>query len=282
MNLKDIKSFYINLDYRNDRSEDIKNKLKKLGFEENNINRFSAVDGKNLKIDLENKNYMSDEIFELVKKINKIYKNTELAVLLSHYFLLKQILLDTNIKDDEYIFIFEDDFFINEDFLNKKPFKNVINELNNFVLENEWDIIFMGGRFDVNFTPNAVNSIKSFKKINLKNNPNNQNDNLEQEKSINKTNNFYLRRCKIDPKDWDRTLHNYIINKKSALKLCNFIKENYKKVNMFLQIDHLICSDPKNLKTFDYFPHIFYSPRNYNSDIQFSKLYINPSKYFNE
>jgi GR25 family glycosyltransferase involved in LPS biosynthesis len=271
MELQNIIAYYINLDFRTDRNHDVKEKLNKLGFNEKNINRFSAIDGKNLSNELNNKGFMGTKILELVKNANIQYKSTELAVLLSHYFLLQQIIQNPNINEKEFVFVFEDDFFINEKYLDEKPFIKIIEEIKCFNALNEtteqlteqstkqstkqsiWDILFLGGRFKVGFIPTSINNTENFQKIDE---------------------NFYLRVKKGKPMDWDRTLHNYVINKKSAIKLCEIIENNFVSGKIINQIDHLFCNDSNGLKSFDYFPHIFYSPINYTTDIQFSRLYI--------
>ena len=253
MPLENITTYYINLDFRTDRNKDVIEKLiNKLGFSETNIYRFSAIDGKNLIDELKNKNYIDDEIIYMIKNLDITYKSAELACLLSHYFLLKQIVNNPNITDNELIFIFEDDFFINEKYLQQNLFSNIILELENYKNMNDFDIIYLGGRFNLNF--NLLNHDKSFKKINNESN-------------------LYLRTIGSGY-NWDRTLHNYIINKKSATNLLNLVIENFKNNKKIIhEIDHLYCNG--TLKTLDYFPHIFYSPLNYTSNIQFSDKFIN-------
>lgn len=265
MGLENITAHYINLDFRTDRNQDIREKLSKLGFAESNITRFSALDGKKLSEDLVNKNLSQTLMIQIIKNNNNVYKSTELAVTLSHYFLLQKIIQNPNISWTEPIFIFEDDFFLNDKYLDSKPFGEIIGEIECFNRsltqvypdESTWDIIFLGGRFNIGFIPQSIfdESSLNFKKINE---------------------NFY-QRIQGKGMDWDRTLHNYVINKKSAIKLCEIIESNFTQKKPIRQIDHLYCSGSNGLKSFDYFPHIFYSPLNYTSDIQFSKLKIKTS-----
>ena len=253
MPLENIRTYYINLDFRTDRNKDVSEKLiNKLGFSETNIYRFSAIDGKNLSEELKNKNYIDDEIITMIKNLDITYKSAELSCLLSHYFLLKQIVNNPNITDNELIFIFEDDFFINEGYLQQNEFLNIILELEKYKDANDFDMIYLGGRFSLNFNP--LNQDNSFKKINNESN-------------------LYLRTIGSGY-NWDRTLHNYIINKKSATNLLNLVIENFRNNNKIIhEIDHLYCNG--TLKSLDYFPHIFYSPLNYTSNIQFSNKFIN-------
>lgn len=253
MPLENIKTYYINLDFRMDRNKDVIEKLiNKLGFSETNIYRFSAIDGKKLSDELKNKNYIDDEIITMIKNLDIRYKTTILACLLSHYFLLKQIVNNPNITDNELIFIFEDDFFINEEYLQQNSFSNIILELENYKDMNDFDMIYLGGRFYLNFNP--LNHNNFFKKISNESN-------------------LYLR-TNGSGYNWDRTTHNYIVTKKSAKNLLNIMIENFRDNKKIIhEIDSLYCN--RTLKSLDYFPHIFYSPLNYTSDIQLSDIFIN-------
>ena len=53
--MENIKVYYINLDKRTERNTDVLEKLNYLGFKDENIKRFSAVNGKNIKNDLKKK-----------------------------------------------------------------------------------------------------------------------------------------------------------------------------------------------------------------------------------
>jgi GR25 family glycosyltransferase involved in LPS biosynthesis len=248
---------YINLDRRTDRNEDVLKKLISiLGFDESNIKRFSAIDGNNLIQDLVVKNYISDELIEIIRAKEINVKAPELACLLSHYFLLKEIVEDKTIPYDSIIFLFEDDFFINEQYLTTIKISDIIEEIKNseFDKESTWDMIYMGGRF----TPNFIPKNKTY--------------------FTNIFNNLYKR---IDGQgmDWDRTTHNYLVKKsniKNILKCyLEYFKNQKNQKNQTFQVDSFYNSQSKNLEMFDYFPHIFYSPWNYSTDIQYSKLMIN-------
>lgn len=114
MDLNTVFVRYINLDRRQDRNDDtIKKLVDILGFNPSNIKRFSAIDGANIIEDLKNKNYIENDFIKILQSVNLNVKTGELGCLLSHYFLLEEICSDTTITDNSYIFIFEDDFFIN-------------------------------------------------------------------------------------------------------------------------------------------------------------------------
>jgi len=134
--------YYINLDKRTERNTDVLQKLNFLGFKNENIKRFSAINGINLKTDLINKNYINNEIINLLQNKNINIRLGELGCSLSHYFIYEEIINDETITDDTIIFIFEDDFFINEKYLNENSFISIINDLHDFN-KNEWDLIYM-------------------------------------------------------------------------------------------------------------------------------------------
>jgi len=251
---------YINLDRRLDRNDDtIKKFIDILGFNPSNIKRFSAIDGSNIVDDLRNKNYLGDEIIKILHSANMDIKTGELGCLLSHYFLLKEIINDTSIPDNSNIFIFEDDFFIDNLNLEKNDLNKIFNELNCSKLDNDglWDMIYFGGRFRINFSPSNLNMTNFFS---------------------HSFDNFYLR-IKGQGMDWDRTTHNYLIKKNNIQKILNCILNHYlTEVKPIQQIDNLYNSFSSKLNMYDYFPHLFFSPMNYSTDIQNSKKTINTLK----
>jgi GR25 family glycosyltransferase involved in LPS biosynthesis len=245
---------YINLDRRTDRNEDVLKKLISiLGFEKKNIKRFSAINGNNLVKDLIDKNYIRDELIEIIKgrKIN--VKAPELGCLLSHYFLLKETCEDKTIPNDSIIFLFEDDFFINTPYLETTGITNIIREIKNLEIEKEGllDMIYLGGRFTPNFIPKNKTYFSHI------------------------SNNIYKR---INGRgiDWDRTTHNYLIKKSNIQNILKCYLEYFTtQSNPTFQVDSFYNSHTNILNMYDYFPHIFYSPWNYSTDIQKSELKIN-------
>ena len=253
--------YYINLDKKTERNTNVLQKLNFLGFKNENIKRFSAINGINLKTDLINKNYINNEIINLLQNKNINIRLGELSCSLSHYFIYEEIINDERITDDTIIFIFEDDFFINEKYLNENSFISIINDLHDFN-KNEWDLIYMGGRFEIGFTINNINESNLYEKL---------------------YKNFYKKNNNLNNKQFnyhtDRTTHNYIIQKKTAIKLKNICKNSY-TINNFFVIDNILnyLKKEDNLKIIDYFPHIFYSPINYITDIQNDFSIINTSE----
>jgi GR25 family glycosyltransferase involved in LPS biosynthesis len=255
MSLDSIYLRYINLDRRLDRDKDVNKKFIELGFNIKNIKRFSAIDGNKLINDLKEKNYIEDELIKNIQNINLNFKSCELACLLSHYFLLKEINNDETISDESFIFIFEDDFFINNSYIKNNELSNIINKLklSEINIENKWDMIYFGGRFKENFSSSKNNISKFFS---------------------HSFDNFYLR-INGSGADWDRTTHNYLIKKKNINNILLCILNNFNNNKVIYQIDSLFNSLSQIINMYDYFPHLFYSPMNYSTDIQKSTLKIN-------
>ena len=244
--MENIYSYYINLDRRTDRDIQVKKDILNLGFLENKIKRFSAVNGLDLINDLFNKNYINDQIIHNItnSNTNTTHRTCTLACLLSHYFLLKEISLDPTIPDDALIYIFEDDVFINEEYFKTKSFLDINKHLQDFSKLNQWDILYLGGRFEKNFISNTANN--SFHQIDA---------------------NLYFRTTGWGH-EWCRGTFGYVVNKKSSNTICNIILENFNNQNVMREIDTLYDNSTLKFKTYDYFPHIFYSPVGYSTDIQ--------------
>ena len=69
----------------------------------------------------------------------------------------------------------------------------------------------------------------------------------------------------------DRTTHNYVLKKKHVNKIIDLIEENFNSdTNIIIEIDifYVIQQYKNNIVSYDYFPHVFYSPFEYQSDIQ--------------
>lgn len=245
---------YINLDRRTDRDVDtLKKFIEILGFEKKNIKRFSAIDGTKIIEDLREKNYIDDELIGIIRNLELNVKAPELGCLLSHYLLLKQVQNDDTISDESIVFIFEDDFFIGTQFIESTNFSNIIIQLKNSTIdkENNWDLIYFGGRFNKNFIPS-------------------NNDFFEHS-----FDNFY-RRINGTGTYWDRTTHCYLVKKNTISNVMDCYLEYFKtNSNPSFQADSFYNSLSNKIKMYDYFPHIFYSPMNYSTDIQRSNITVN-------
>jgi hypothetical protein len=76
--------------------------------------------------------------------------------------------------------------------------------------------------------------------------------------------------------NWDRCAFSYVVKKSSCKKLIDVISINFvKKENgliRFEAIDFIYACANKELKMYDFYPHLFYSPLNHKTDIQCDKL----------
>ena len=225
----------INLDRRKDRMEMILKNLAFTSFRDYPIERFSAINGIDLIEDIKSKNLYNDIVWKVLK--NQCKKNIsrgELGCLLSHYFLLKKIWKDPMIDIDQMIIVMEDDVHFS-----KCNYSEEISDILDFTQSNYFDFCYISGRFEKNFF-------------------------CKDEKMFTEINNHFYERISGEGFKWDRTTNSYIIKKQSIpVILDSFIKLLSDK---FVAVDHIFCRS--KVISYDYFPHLFYSPANYSTDIQ--------------
>ena len=239
-----IKKFYIiNLDKRKDRWENLNTIINSCSFNKENILRFSAIDGYNFSTEINRLGLENNKFIQLFTKYKKIVRKNEFACFLSHSLVLEKISNDDDLNDDDYVGIFEDDWNLCVDF--EKNYE-IFKQIN--LSEYDMDILYLGGRFFKQFDKNIGNYIY-FKNTNHPNL-------YERHYDIN-----------IPPILWDRTTCNYVVKKSACKKILSLLME--KIVHKWDAIDafynHLKYED---IKTFDFFPHLFYSVLNNESDIQ--------------
>jgi GR25 family glycosyltransferase involved in LPS biosynthesis len=160
---------------------------------------------------------------------------------MSHKDILIKVIEDEKLNDNDLILIFEDDVFFNDNF--ESDLKNTIPILKN--LDPNF-ILYIGGRFKKNFKPS---SLKEWENVDLK---------LYNKKGDYKT---------IKSSDYDRTTNVIILTKYSCKEIINKTKD----VKFSEPIDSLYNNIRKyipDIKVYDIFPHLCYSPINYKSDIQ--------------
>ena len=160
---------------------------------------------------------------------------------MSHKNILRKVIEDQTVSDNDLILIFEDDVFFNNSFkndlINIVPIVKKIDP--NFIL-------YIGGRFTENFKPSSLNEWEyvDFKLYNKKGN-----------------------HTTIKSLDHDRTTHAIILTKFACKEIINKTKD----VSSSIAIDFLyqnIRNYVPNIKIYDVFSHLCYSPMNYKSDIQ--------------
>lgn len=231
-------NYIINLDRRKDRWDEFLSRLKQSPeLNKDTFIRISAFDGYNHVNEIKRYNLQDNRILNVLK--NKKVSTGVLGCLLSHYITLETILLNDDIKEDEYVGIYEDDFMYSKNYeINYKKFKEInLNELN-------IELLYLGGRFTPNFSINGKHS-NMFEKTSHPN--------------------IYYR-TSGSGSFWDRTTHCYIVKKKICKDLIDFIiKTNRTRLT---PIDIVYGSIKKEIKTFDFFPHLYYSTMNYKTDVQ--------------
>ena len=209
------KRLVVNLKRRPDRKENIENIFKNINF--NDYTFYEAFDGKNLKLNLEIKNLFSGNDFGNRKSF--------IGCALSHYNIWIDLIKDEKLS---YYLIFEDDFYLSNNFIDK---------LNNIekILEtdlNNIDILFLG----YHSIENNTDYCKDDSQIIFE---------------------------KYDNNKYIGGFFSYIITKNGALKMFDYIKKNGIKHG----IDYVIKLN-NNLNILEVKPHVVFSDwvRN-NNDI---------------
>ena len=237
-NLK--KKFVINLKHRNDRYQEFKERVSP-HFNPDLIERFDAINGQNLDI-----SSIPDSF------LKKSKRKGEIGCFLSHQTIWKQIIDDSSIDDNDLILVFEDDIFLTDktDTFSEK-FIEAVSSFKNVTNANKY--LFLGGRFHLNFKPHLSRDIKYHWKKDSKD--------------------VIYERIPLQPIKnmiFDRTTHINIFTKSMASFLYNITKSHENMptaVDKFLIWSHIRNS--KDIFFYDYFPHLFYSPLDYKSDIQY-------------
>ena len=158
---------------------------------------------------------------------------------LSHKAIFQNVINDTSINDEDYIIIFEDDVFFQDTFI--QEIEKIKTNKDLFDINS---IIYIGGRFIPYFYPTSLSGWN-----NIKENIYIKNDN------------------KIDSHNSDRTTHTIILSKFACKEIINKTKH----VRVSIPID-VLYTDIRNyipeMKLYDLFPHVCYSPPDYKTDIQ--------------
>lgn len=188
---KICKSFYINLDRRQDRRDHIESTLPFL------CERSPAVDGQSLEL-----NPLVKKIFPNLNKITK----AEAACAMSHYMIWKTLLNDES--SDNYL-ILEDDVVF------EKGFTTFWNHGQSLLLPKDYSLIYLGGCQPWN-KPQYHKCLKRY------------NDCFNR---IKKTDFF-----QPDSHYWHMNASSYILSKKGAKVLCDFVDKN----GFTLSLDHFM------------------------------------------
>lgn len=231
----------INLDRRKDRMDTMLKNIASTSFRDYPIERFSAINGIDLIQDIKNKRLDDDIVWKVITSLNKdSIPKGRLGCFLSHYFLFKKIWKDVTIDIDQMIIIMEDDVHFS-----KNDYSGEIADIIKFNKTNIFDLIYISGRFKKNFT---CNDSKMYKKVGS----------------------FIYERLSGEGYNWDRTTNSFIIKKNSIPQILDyFIK--FILTDTFEAIDYILLR--ANIINLDVFPHLFYSPLDYSTDIQGKHAY---------
>ena len=246
-------NYVINLIRRPDRWEQfLKNKNKTILKEEKFI-RFAAFDGFDYENEIKRFGIENHVIFRFMKQIKLSVPKGVLGCLMSHLMLLQEIINNKDIEDNDYVGIYEDDIFYCDDFDKKyNEFKKI--NLSNYNV----DFIYLGGRFAKNFDCRYSDDFNlMFEKT--------DNPNLIKRKQM-IYRNF----------NWDRCTFSFVIRKSICKKLMEIISTLFVKkeggIIKFEAIDYVYTCAFNKINMFDFIPHLYYSPVNYNTDIQGNHL----------
>lgn len=246
--------YIINLDRRKDKWDEVIKKFKKnkkLNKELNkeNIVRISAFDGYDHQNELKRYNLENHSIIKLLQNYNSMGPKGVFGCIMSHIITLYNILLNDKYGDDDYFCICEDDLFLTKDF------NDAFSKLKNSDLKAlNVDFLYLGGRFFEHFDP-YEDKFVSFDDFFIKT----ENPNI-----------FQRTKLKDSHPIWERTTHSYIVRKGICKKLINLISMRIPSSIgfSFKPIDWIYHDLVNDIKMFDFFPHLFYSPLNYKTDIQ--------------
>ena len=246
-------NYVINLTRRPDRWDQfLKNKNQTILKEEKFI-RFAAFDGFDYENEIKRFGIENHVIFRFMKQIKLSVPKGVLGCLMSHLMLLQEIINNKDIEDNDYVGIYEDDIFYCDNFDKKyNEFKKI--NLSNYNV----DFIYLGGRFDKGFDCRYSDDFNlMFEKT--------DNPNLIKRKQM-IYRNF----------NWDRCTFSFVIRKSICKKLMEIISTLFVKKEVgiikFEAIDYVYTCAFNKINMFDFIPHLYYSPVNYNTDIQGNHL----------
>jgi GR25 family glycosyltransferase involved in LPS biosynthesis len=223
-----VRRFVINLDRRPDRLSDFLERYQSLDVE-----RFPAVEGRDVLA-----SGAHEDLVESLRrrKLGSVQFAGVLGCWLSHLQLWRFLERSTY---DAFV-IFEDDAFMVPLF--KSKLNNVLNDLNDLNFDSI-DVLYFGGRFREGFSPKSLDNWEGVGKF------------------------FKPKRLKLGP-ELDRTTHGYIVTRRGAKSILKLYEESIGMDRGLPAIDGWLNEQRLNLVSLDVFPHLAYSPANYQSDIQ--------------
>lgn len=244
------RSWVINLDRREDRCIEFVERTNQHKLVFPNLERFPAIDGKAL-FDIVPLQLENDHLLAYLKHMlteqrwthdwtqtDGEFREGEIGVLLSHYAIYMKILDDTTLLDNEWFLIMEDDVFWNDNVV--EEWKRVSTTL---ASRNDIDLVWIAGRNHPHYVPPDKDCKDVYERI---------------------TENLYLRH-RMNPQErvgWFRQATAYLLTKRGVRQVVEHLHQR----SRIAPLDH--CLIEANVKQYDWFPHLGYSPLNYKTDIQ--------------
>lgn len=249
----------INLDRRPDRCQEFVERINALNLILPNFQRFSAIDGKDL-FGRFPKLFDNEQVVDFLKHAltNQLWttdwmitegkegrwRDGEIGCLLSHYNIFLNMKDDETLQDNDFWLVLEDDIFMNPDFEQQlKLIGETLVRPSSKVSAQDIDVIWIAGRGRPHFEPSNAYNDTSY-------------HNVEGQ--------LYIRRGieKGHVEDWYRQTTAYLITKRGARRLVEQIRQQ----DFVRPIDH--CMTEANVRQYDWFPHLGYSPMDYKTDVQ--------------
>lgn len=238
-------NYIINLDRRPDKWEEtIQNIKSSKELSKETFIRISAFDGFNYKDEIKKYHLEHNVVYNYLKTYKIPIALGVYGCYMSHLIVLYNILQNNDIKENDYVGVYEDDFQLSKNFDKKyKKFKKInLDELG-------VEFMYLGGRFEPHFKCEGL------------------------EKTTHPNIFYRNNREKLSSHDWERTTHAYIVKKSICKKLISLLTTKFiNQILIFRPIDHIYNSLYKDIKMFDYFQHLYYSEVEYKTDIQTEKF----------
>lgn len=224
----------INLDRRPDRYEMFRKNVQAVNLNPDAFERVSAVDGRHLR----------QEYSHLSPRMRAVK-----GCLLSHLNIWKRIVADPTVQNKDLICVLEDDVHFSDKFEQLKDvvFTEIYNE--SATTPTKRQLFYIGGRFEPLFCPKTLNGwIKKGEYL------------------FQRPTDLYKMTHRLEI---DRTTHFLILNKEMCSALI-FIYETFfiktaEAVDAMLEASNRSFTD---LYFYDCFPHLVWSPLEYDTDIQ--------------
>jgi GR25 family glycosyltransferase involved in LPS biosynthesis len=264
-------NYIINLDRRHDRWESITKLIQSSpSLSKENFIRFSAFDAFDFAKEVIRFNIENHPIINDMKINNKNLKVGEIGCYFSHLFLLKEIMENNEIFDNQFVSIYEDDFDLTNSFESNYT---IFNEID--VEKYDIDLLYSGGRFWDEYNPTEIDNNyfqrvtedywKDYNKIDSLDSCRNNKEQIIPH--------LYYRKKQLPNEiEWDRTTSAYKIKKSSCKKIYNLLIKNF--IENCKAVDHVLISLHNDIRIYDYFPHLFRCHWNcQDTDIQNSKLF---------